>query len=48
MANCLQLWVKKVDRDYKLIAELEEQVEEFLEELEGKILALTEWSKNNG
>jgi len=48
MPTDMQLWVKKVDRDYKLIAELEEQVEEFLEELEGKILALTEWSKNNG
>ena len=43
----MRLWIKRIERDDNLILELEEQVEEFLEELEGKILALTEWSKNN-
>jgi len=42
----MQLWVKRVERDDKLIMQLEEEVFNFLEELETKIDKLTE--KYNG
>lgn len=42
----MQLWVKRLERDDKLIGQLEEEVFNFLEELEIKIDALTE--KYNG
>jgi putative phage-type endonuclease len=42
----MQLWVKRVERDDKLIMQLEEEVFNFLEELESKINALQE--KYNG
>lgn len=38
----MQLWVKRVERDDKLIEQLEEEVFNFLEELETKIDALKE------
>lgn len=42
----MQLWVKRVERDQKLIDQLEEEVFNFIEELESKIDALQE--KYNG
>jgi hypothetical protein len=38
----MQLWIKRVERDDKLIDELEKEVFNFLEELEAKIDALKE------
>jgi putative phage-type endonuclease len=40
MPSDLQLWVKRVERDDQLIAELEEQVEEFLAEVADKMRRL--------
>jgi hypothetical protein len=42
----MQMWVKRVERDDKYIAQLEEEVFNFIEELEAKIDALKE--KYNG
>ncbi len=42
----MRLWVKRVERDDKLIAQLEEEVFNFIEELETKIDKLQE--KYNG
>ena len=38
----MRLWVRRHDRDDKLISELEEQVQEFLHELDAKVKALRE------
>lgn len=43
----MQLFVKRIERDSKKIAELEEMVEEFLAELDAKISALREAYGNN-
>ena len=40
LPDTMQLWIKRVDRDDKVIAELEEQVSEFLSELDAKVAAL--------
>lgn len=42
MPASMQLWIKRVERDDKLISELEEQVQEFLHELDAKVKALRE------
>jgi len=44
--EAIQLWTKRVERDDKFIAQLEEEVFNFIEELEAKIDALKE--KYNG
>ena len=40
LLTSMQLWIKRVERDDKLISELEEQVQEFLHELDAKVKAL--------
>ena len=42
LPTSMQLWIKRVERDPKLISELEEQVQEFLAELDAKVKALRE------
>lgn len=42
MPASMQLWIKRIERDDKLISELEEQVQEFLHELDAKVKALRE------
>lgn len=42
MPASMQLWIKRVERDQKAISELEEQVSEFLHELEAKVARLRE------
>jgi len=42
MPTSMQLWIKRVERDDTLIKELEEQVQEFLAELDAKVKALRE------
>lgn len=42
LPTSMQLWIKRVDRDDKLISKLEEQVQEFLHELDAKVKALRE------
>jgi putative phage-type endonuclease len=40
LPTSMQLWIKRVERDDKCISELEEQVQEFLHELDAKVKAL--------
>lgn len=40
LPTSMQLWIKRVERDDKAISELEEQVQEFLHELDAKVKAL--------
>ena len=40
LPTSMQLWIKRVERDPKTISELEEQVQEFLHELDAKVKAL--------
>jgi putative phage-type endonuclease len=40
LPTSMQLWIKRVERDEKCISELEEQVQEFLSELDAKVKAL--------
>lgn len=42
LPDAMQLWIKRIERDDKLISELEEQVQEFLAELDAKVKALRE------
>jgi hypothetical protein len=42
MPASMQLWIKRIDRDNKRISELEEQVQEFLAELDAQVRALRE------
>lgn len=42
LPTSMQLWIKRVERDPKAISELEEQVQEFLAELDAKVKALRE------
>ncbi len=42
LPTSMQLWIKRVERDPKAISELEEQVQEFLHELDAKVKALRE------
>jgi len=42
LPTSMQLWIKRVERDDTLIKELEEQVQEFLAELDAKVKALRE------
>ena len=40
LPTSMQLWIKRVERDPRAISELEEQVQEFLAELDAKVKAL--------
>lgn len=42
MPTSMQLWIKRVERDPKAISDLEEQIQEFLHELDAKVKALRE------
>ncbi len=42
LPTSMQLWIRRVERDPKAISELEEQVQEFLAELDAKVKALRE------
>lgn len=42
LPTSMQLWIKRVERDPKAISELEEQVQDFLHELDAKVKALRE------
>jgi putative phage-type endonuclease len=42
LPDSMQLWIKRIERDDKAISELEEQVQEFLHELDAKVKALRE------
>lgn len=42
LPGSMQLWIKRIERDDALIVELEEQVQEFLHELDVKVKALRE------
>lgn len=48
MPEDLRLFIKRVDRDDKLIAELESEVVKFLKELDEKIEKLNKLKENNG